>query len=188
MAGHTPFPVAHAGHLDRRLRHLIQNPGRILGPHIQRGDTVLDLGCGPGFFTIPMARMVGETGRVIAVDVQEEMLLLVREAAEREGLAPRIRFHRSGGSSIGLDMPPVLSFALAFYVIHETGDRDGILSDLHRLLRPGGSLLIAEPFMVVGRKEFRETINAATRAGFTEIAHPFILLARSALLEKGREG
>ena len=74
---------------------------------ISGGDTVLDSSAAdPGFFTIPMARMVGETGRVIAVDVQEEMLVLVREAGEREDLAPRIQFHRSGGSRIGLDMPP----------------------------------------------------------------------------------
>ena len=66
--------VESAGALDIQLRKLIQNPGKILKPFIKEGMTVMDLGCGPGFFTIEMARMVGKNGNVTAVDLQEGML------------------------------------------------------------------------------------------------------------------
>ena len=71
-------PVEHAGSLDNRLRRWVQNPRKILGPFIKEGMTVLDIGCGPGFFTMDMAEMVGETGRVIASDLQEVMLDKIR--------------------------------------------------------------------------------------------------------------
>jgi ubiquinone/menaquinone biosynthesis C-methylase UbiE len=166
------------------LRRLINPPGRILKGYIHPGDIVLDLGCGPGYFTLPMARAVGGTGTVIAVDVQEEMLEQARQAAGREGLLPRIRFNRASGNTLNLEMAPVLSFALAFHVMHETEDSAAILSELHQILRPAGLLLIAEPMGIVGAKEFRETIGMAGQAGFTDMAHPFILLSRAALLQK----
>jgi ubiquinone/menaquinone biosynthesis C-methylase UbiE len=63
-------PVKRAGSLDNRIRRWIQNPKKILKPYIEEGMTVLDIGCGPGFFSIDMAQMVGKTGRVIAADLQ----------------------------------------------------------------------------------------------------------------------
>jgi hypothetical protein len=56
-------PVERAGSLDNRFRRLLQNPRKILGPYIEEGMTVLDLGCGPGFFSIEIAQMVGKSGR-----------------------------------------------------------------------------------------------------------------------------
>ena len=60
--------------LNNPLRKLLQNPEKILKGLVQEGQTAVDLGCGPGFFTLPLARMVGESGRVIAVDLQSKML------------------------------------------------------------------------------------------------------------------
>jgi ubiquinone/menaquinone biosynthesis C-methylase UbiE len=84
-ATHRPYSAARAGHLTHALRRLIHPPGRILGHHICPGDTVLDLGCGPGYFSLPLARMVGPGGTVIAVDVQEEMLALTGKLQGRRG-------------------------------------------------------------------------------------------------------
>ena len=67
-------PVERAGGLDNRVRTLLQNPQKILGNYVKEGMTALDLGCGPGFFSIGMARIVGESGLVIATDLQEGML------------------------------------------------------------------------------------------------------------------
>jgi ubiquinone/menaquinone biosynthesis C-methylase UbiE len=67
-------PVERAGGLDNRIRRWLQNPRKILAPHIEKGTTVLDFGCGPGFFTIDLARLVGASGQVIAADLQEGML------------------------------------------------------------------------------------------------------------------
>ena len=64
-------PVEIAGHLDNRIRRWVQNPQKILEPYVEEGMVVLDIGCGPGFFSIDMAKMVGRSGRVIAADLQE---------------------------------------------------------------------------------------------------------------------
>jgi ubiquinone/menaquinone biosynthesis C-methylase UbiE len=76
--------------LDNPIRRLIHNPEKILSGFIGNGQTVLDLGCGSGTFTIALAKMVGETGKVIAVDVQDEMLQMVKKKAVKEGLESRI--------------------------------------------------------------------------------------------------
>lgn len=183
---HRVCPSSGAEFLTNPLRRLIHSPDRILDGRIHPGETVLDFGCGPGFFAIPMARMVGEKGRVIAVDVQDEMLRLARKAAERAGVLSRIHFHRSSGGSLDLDMPPVVSFTLAFHVMHETLDQGSILADLYRVLKTGGLLLLAEPVGIVGAGEFRTTVGTAVRAGFTVKERPSIFLSRSVLLEKNR--
>ena len=86
----------HAFALDNPIRRLIHNPQKILGGYIEPGQTVLDVGCGPGAFSIAMAKMVGELGKVIAVDVQEEMLQIVREKAAQRGLEPIIVTYKTG--------------------------------------------------------------------------------------------
>jgi len=81
--------------LDIWIRKYIHNPYKITGKYIKEGQTVLDLGCGPGFFSLAMAEMVGKKGRVISVDIQDEMLQMLREKSEREGLKSRIFFHKA---------------------------------------------------------------------------------------------
>jgi ubiquinone/menaquinone biosynthesis C-methylase UbiE len=87
-------PVSLAGGLDNKIRRYLQNPRKILGPYIEEGMTVLDLGCGPGFFSIEMARLVGKSGRVIAADLQEGMLHKIRDKIQGTELEERIRFHK----------------------------------------------------------------------------------------------
>ncbi|MBK7711908.1 MAG: methyltransferase domain-containing protein [Bacteroidales bacterium] len=72
----TPYvcPATYSGSLDNFLRRLMHKPAKILSPFIKEGMTVLDMGCGPGFFTAELARLVGEKGKVIAADLQQEML------------------------------------------------------------------------------------------------------------------
>ncbi|MDH7594095.1 MAG: methyltransferase domain-containing protein [Methanomicrobiales archaeon] len=183
---HRIYPVQRARWLLSPLRKVIQSPDRLLCPYLQEGDTVIDLGCGPGFFTLPMARMVGETGRVIAVDVQEEMLVMLEMVAREKGLHPRVHLHLCRNDSPDLADGEIASFALAFHVLHETSDVAAVLHDLHGALKPGGRLLIAEPILVVKRKEFAETIGAAERAGFRSLPSPFVLMSRTALMERGR--
>jgi ubiquinone/menaquinone biosynthesis C-methylase UbiE len=68
----------------------LQNPRKILGPYIKEGMTVLDVGCGPGFFSIELAQMVGKSGRVIASDLQEGMLRKLREKIQGTEFEERI--------------------------------------------------------------------------------------------------
>jgi len=71
------------GHfLANPIRKLIHPPQKILSPYVREGMTVLDIGCGMGFFRISLAQMVGPNGKVIWVDMQEKMLQLLAEPKE----------------------------------------------------------------------------------------------------------
>ena len=168
--------------LDNRLRRLIQNPARILGDYIRKGATVIDMGCGPGFFTIDMARMVGEDGRVIAVDLQEHMLLKVKRKADKYGVADRMEFHRCNSNSIGLNKKA--DFILAYYMIHETPNPKGLLVELKDLLEDGGKLLIVEPKIHVSRKLFEAMLRDAEEVGLRVVELPKRKGGRSALFGK----
>ena len=156
--------------LDNPFRRLIQNPKKIVGEYIRRGDTVIDVGCGPGYFTIDMAKMVGETGRVIAADLQEHMLLKVKKKAARHGVADRIQYHQCEADKIGLKA--AADFILAYYMIHETPDPTRFLAELKGLLKTGGKLLTVEPKMHVSKKSFETMLAQAERAGLKTLDTP----------------
>lgn len=173
-------PVALAGHLDSRIRRWLQNPRRLLAPYVREGMTVLDFGCGPGFFTLELARLVGPSGRVLAVDLQPEMLELVRLKAHGTELAARITLHPCQPNRLGVAEP--LDFVLAFYVLHELPDPRAFLAELRPLFTPGGQLLIVEPPLHVSKAAFAVTLRVATEAGFRVVARPRILFNHVALL------
>jgi ubiquinone/menaquinone biosynthesis C-methylase UbiE len=184
-ATHDVFPASRARYLDGWLRKLLFRPDRLVKRFIRPRNTVLDIGCGPGLFTLPMARMVGDTGKVIAVDIQEEMLDLLKENARREGLSSRIRLHKAEPGSLGLAMPGSINVVFAIHVIHEVSDAAQLLQEVFTLLVPGGTFLIAEPMFIVSAAEFKKTLAMAASAGFHMIGSPFVFLSRTALFKKG---
>lgn len=97
MAGHI-CPWWGGYFLDNRFRRLLHDPEKIVGPYVRPGMTVIDVGCGMGLFAIAMAKMVGQSGLVIAVDLQQKMLDVLRRRAETAGVADRIQLHRCAGS------------------------------------------------------------------------------------------
>ena len=156
--------------LDNWIRKLFQNPEKILKEYINPGDTVIDMGCGPGFFTIDIARMVGENGKVIAVDLQKEMLARVSKKAARKGVFGRVAYHRCEPDRIGLDKKA--DFILAYYMVHETRDPDAFLQEAKTLLNKEGRLLVVEPKMHVSRPAFEEILEAGKKAGLRSIDFP----------------
>jgi len=166
--------------LDNPIRRLIHNPQKILGEYIEPGQTVLDVGCGSGTFSIAMAKMVGESGKVIAVDVQEEMLKIVREKAAQQGLESRIVTHKSDLDRIGIS--EMVDFALAFYMVHEVPNAEAFLKEIGSVLKPKGKLLIVEPMFHVSATAFEKTIEVARQAGLSPISEPKISFSRSKLL------
>jgi ubiquinone/menaquinone biosynthesis C-methylase UbiE len=175
-------PVSHAGWLASSLRKLLHNPSAILKGLVREGDTALDLGCGPGFFTLPLARLVGESGRVVAVDLQKEMLEMLRVRAARAGLLQRIRPHLCAADVIGYPGPA--DFVLAFYMVHEVPDIARFMAEVRGLLRPGGRLLMVEPWFHVSARQYRETLAITTQAGLRAIAQPRITLSQATLFER----
>jgi ubiquinone/menaquinone biosynthesis C-methylase UbiE len=166
---------------DNPLRRLVHDPQRILAGLVQPGQTALDLGCGMGYFSIPLARLVGPGGRVICVDVQEQMLDGVRRRAERAGVADRIRLHQAGPHGIGL--AETADFALAFWMLHEVPDQAAFLAEVGACLAPGGRLMIVEPRIHVGSAAFERSVEVAVGVGYSEVTRSDIALSRAVVLE-----
>jgi ubiquinone/menaquinone biosynthesis C-methylase UbiE len=176
-------PVEISGSLDNRFRRWLQNPRKILAPYIREGMTVLDFGCGPGFFSMDMAQMVGKSGRLIASDLQEGMLQKLRNKISGTELEDRIRLHKCQENSIGLSEK--VDFVLAFYMVHEIRDQEAFFKEIAAILKPNGQVLIVEPPFHVSKKAFEETIGAARRVGLTPTDGPKMLLSKTVVLRKG---
>ncbi len=147
------------------IRRFLEKPEELVGPFLREGMTVMDYGCGMGFFTIPMAHMVGMSGKVLAVDIQEKMLISLERRARRARL-----------SNIQLltpqDLPHLpdhtVEFVAALHVVHEIPDPLGLLlRDMARLMKPHAKMLVVEPKFHVNEAEFLKSIDAAQSFGFT---------------------
>lgn len=178
-------PVKRAGRLDNRFRKWLQDPQKILGPYIEKGMTVLDLGCGPGFLSVDIARMVGESGKVIASDLQEGMLEKLRNKIQETELEDRIILHKCTENTIGLSEK--IDFAVIFYVVHEIPDQQGLFVELESMLNPGGQVLVVEPPVHVSKSAFRETILRAQEAGFKPEKGPKVFLSKTVILRKANK-
>ncbi|ACL16726.1 class I SAM-dependent methyltransferase [Methanosphaerula palustris] len=182
---HDVFPAKKASILDIRLRWFLYRPDRLAEMYVNPGDRVLDVGCGPGFFTREFARRVGEKGQVCAVDLQEEMLAILRGKLEPEGLMRRIQVHHCRPDS--LDLPPEMNgtFDAAFtmFVVHEVPSPAKLFQEIARLLKPGGILYSTEPVIVSG-KEFQEYVVCAEEAGFQQIDRSFYFVHRAVVMKK----
>lgn len=168
--------------IDTPLRRLVHDPQKIVGPYVEPGMTVMDVGCGVGWFSIPMAKMVGDQGKVVAVDLQRQMLDMLRRRAEKAGVAARIEFHKCEKDRLGVDVRA--DFVLVFAMLHEVPDQGRLLGEIHECLKPGGKLLLAEPPIHVTRKKFSSEAAIAEEVGFRLVEQPRIRWAHAALFAK----
>ena len=169
---------------DNPLRRLVHDPARILQGLVLPGNTVIDIGCGFGFFTLAMAKMVGDEGRVIALDIQRQMLDRTRARARRRRLEGRIDFHLANQERLGVTN--AVDFALAFWMVHETVDRAAFFSEVVTILKPEARLMIAEPRMHVSSATFRETIDIARLTGLEPCEERRVRFSRATVLRLSR--
>jgi ubiquinone/menaquinone biosynthesis C-methylase UbiE len=174
--------VERAGALDISLRKLLQNPRKILKPFIREGMTVADIGCGPGFFTLEMARLVGGNGKVTAVDLQEGMLDIVRKKVTGSDLQNIIEFHNCPDDKIGL--AKTFDFILIFYMLHEVPDKSAFLNEVCSLVKSNGKVLIVEPRFHVTKNNFDYSEEILKSIGFDIIEKPKVFFSRSVLIRK----
>jgi ubiquinone/menaquinone biosynthesis C-methylase UbiE len=124
------------------LYRVFRDPYRALkSAGLASGQNVLEVGCGPGFFTVPAARMVGAQGTVHALDINPLALERVRQKVEREGVTNNVSTTLADAGQTGL---PGESFDLIFVfgLGHVVGGADRMMAELRRLLRPEGILSI----------------------------------------------
>jgi ubiquinone/menaquinone biosynthesis C-methylase UbiE len=179
-------PWWHAFAFDNQLRRLFLRPEKVFAPYVQPGMTAMDAGCGMGVNAIALARMVGPTGRVIAVDVQARMLDVLRKRARKAGVFDRIDARQCEPDSLGVDGQ--VDFAVAFWVVHETPDITSFLAQVRSCLTPTSKFFVAEPKAHVSADEFSGTLAIAERIGLRVHSQPPIRFSRAAVLERCERG
>jgi ubiquinone/menaquinone biosynthesis C-methylase UbiE len=163
--GVCPWWLGYA--LASPMRKLLQNPEAILRPYLKPGMVTLDIGSGMGFFSLPMARQVAPSGRVIAVDLQEKMLNSLRRRARSQHLDSLMEFRVCPSDSLGIDdLAGTIDFALTFAVLHEMPNQEATFAGIYRALKVGGKLLAAEPTGHVTPEAFEQTLAIARKCGF----------------------
>jgi ubiquinone/menaquinone biosynthesis C-methylase UbiE len=182
MTDHRVFNAHRSRRLDGFWRRIIQNPGKILNKYVREGMTALDVGCGPGYFTVELAKLVGDCGKVIAADLQQEMLDKVREKIAGKDIERRVILHKAEADRIGVGEK--VDFALVFYVAHEVPDQKKFFEELAAVIKKEGRMLLVEPDFEVTGKEFKETVRIAEAAGFRVAEDVKIFLSKGKVLER----
>jgi ubiquinone/menaquinone biosynthesis C-methylase UbiE len=167
---------------DNPIRKLIHNPNKILRPFVKTGSSVLDVGCGMGYFSLELARLVGPNGKVIAADLQPQMLAGLKKRAKNARVQSIIQPHLCSPNSTGVTEPVDMIFA--FWMVHEVRDRKAFLQELYSLLKPEGILMIVEPLIHVTQKNFRVTLDLGCELGFIKVSQPHVAISRSVIFIK----
>lgn len=146
-----------------KFRDLLQNPRKSLArAQLRKGMSVVDYGCGPGSFTIPAAELVGEEGRVFAVDIHPLAIRAVKQKASRKGLqnveAILVQEYDTGIQESSIDR------VLLIDTIHLIDDPDALFRSLHRMLKPDGLL-----FMQKGHMALSEQREILTNTGLFRV-------------------
>ena len=128
--------------MESKLRRWLMNPVKILrGADVQAGQTVLEVGCGTGFFTIPAAKLIGDQGRLVAMDALSDYTKKVSNKVASEGLK-NVRVVKRDALDTRLDdasMDKVLLFGVLPY---PSLPLNLLLPEMHRVLKPEGSLAV----------------------------------------------
>ena len=167
------------------LRKMGQGPHELLSPYVREGMTVLEPGPGMGFFTVELARLVGPSGRVLAVDVQPKMIEKLKRRLAKIGMNGQVDARVTSPESMSLgDLRDKVDFCLAFAVVHEFPDPGKFFAEVAEASRAGALLLLAEPKGHVKMEVFEAELQAAREAGFEIGGHPDIRRSQAALLKK----
>ena len=161
------------------FRRLHQKPRTFLSEFVKPGMIAADIGCGLGFYTVEMARMVGEKGRIIAIDFQPEMLRFTEKKARKASVSELVETIQCKKDDLLISEK--VDFALSMWVAHEVPDRHRFFSQIRNMLKPDGKYLLSEPKLHVGKESYRAICADAEGAGLEKISEPKIGGSRSAL-------
>jgi len=125
---------------DNPLRRALDDPFKQLrAAGIKKGQRVLEVGCGPGFFTVPAAELVGPDGCVFAIDIHPMAIKAVERKLSRASLS-NVKLALVSAADTGLPAESI-DVAFLFGVAHAL-PMDKVLPEMHRVLKPGGILAV----------------------------------------------
>ena len=129
--------------------------------------------------------MVGPEGKVVAVDIQSEMLTTLERRARKKRLIDQIEVREANSDGLGTDdLAGLVDFCPVLHVAHEVPDQARFFKDIANALKPGARLLVIEPRGHVSEEDFGQSIAAAEAAGFRKIDSPDVRGDRKALFER----
>jgi ubiquinone/menaquinone biosynthesis C-methylase UbiE len=147
-------------------RCLVQDASPIVAPFVRAGMTVLEPGPGMGHFTTELVRRVGPNGRVVAVELQPQMLVGLGRRLRRRELLGRVELRQAQPDRLGVaDLAGQVDFALAFSLVHELANPASFFAEVASTLTADGRLLVAEPRGHVSESDFAKTVDIAQAAG-----------------------
>ena len=120
------------------LRHIFSPPERLVGKYVQPGERAADLGCGAGFHTLPMARIVGAEGSVYAVDFDPKAIAQLERRAMSKGYHRIIKARAASAGAIDFIESQSIHFVLAEGLLCCMTDHAGAIRQIRRILRPAG--------------------------------------------------
>ncbi len=136
---HKFDPARAARLLEPNRYHLVKPDNLLQKLGIPPGSTLLDLGCGNGFFTFPAAAAMGEDGMVIAADTSDYMLQLLRDRNPRDN----VQILKVDEVEMDVDTRSV-DGAVLINIYHEFSDRKANFAELRRVLKPGGKVMVLD--------------------------------------------
>ena len=167
---------------DHRFRRWVHHPKKLFGNYVVPGMTVVDVGCGLGFNSLGLAELVGDEGRVIAVDIQQKLLDGMMKRARKKGLSHRISPHLARPGDLALNVKA--QFMVAFYVVHEVGDPLRWMTQVAGNLAGEGRFMMVEPPFHVSKKGFDQSIRQAEASGLILEEQYRIRFGRAAVFRK----
>lgn len=137
------FPASQAQRLEDPERLVWLPPADVLHAlTIEAGQTVVDVGAGTGYFAVPLAHTVGSNGKVYAVDAQDQMLQWIAAKIDNAGLVNIVLVHAEASATT---LPPSsCDLYLTANVWHELEDREAVLTEAKRVLKPAGRIAILD--------------------------------------------
>ncbi len=161
---------------DNLIRKLYEPPQKF-NAYVSPGQVAADLGCGPGYFSIPLAECAGPQGRVYAVDSNPKAIRAAEKKILKRGLR-NIEVHTGSAADLGFIPDGSVDFVLANGLLCSMApnDRDAAVSEMKRILKPGG-----KAYLVAGRG-FPSYMNDA---GWEDILSGFTVESRNTPPYKG---
>jgi len=142
---------------------------------LAKGDTVADIGCGIGYFSIPAASIAGDAAIIYALDISQEMLDEVEKKSAELGL-PNIRTIKTNEYELKLE-DSLVDFIIMCNVLHEVEDKNRMMDEITRILKSGGTFSMIEWEKTEGtsgppvedRISFEEAVNILSEKGYKDI-------------------